>query len=94
MSGRWVTLHEGSPGLILAEQAELEAHGIPTYIPSLNVKFADPTITGGNCFDWELQVPDSALAAARELLSGRAEAIREHPHAADEADGSDVRGGG
>lgn len=93
MSGRWVTLREGSPGLILVEQAELEAHGIPTYIPSLNVKFADPTITGGNCFDWELQVPDSALVAAQELLRGRAEAIRELSDAADESEDSDARGG-
>lgn len=77
MSERWVTLHEASPGLILAEQAELEAYGIPTFIPSMNVKLADPTISGGNCFDWELQVPASALEAAQSLLRERARAGRE-----------------
>lgn len=73
MSGRWVTLHEGSPGAILVLQAELEAHGIPTYVPAMMTKLADPTITGGNCFDWTLQVPEGALSAARELLRDRAE---------------------
>ncbi|MCK6445566.1 MAG: hypothetical protein L6Q99_04175 [Planctomycetes bacterium] len=71
MTGKWVTLEEGSPGLILALQAEIEAHGIPTYVPAMMTKLADPTITGGNCFDWELQVPENALAEAREILRER-----------------------
>jgi hypothetical protein len=77
VSDRWVPFSEGSPGLILAQQAELEAHGIPTFIPSMQMKTIDPVWLGGNVFDWELHVPASALEAARELLRERAEGGRE-----------------
>lgn len=76
MNDRWTTLNEGSPGLILAQQAELEAHGIPTFIPSMQMKTIDPVWLGGNLFDWELQVPASVLEAARELLRTRGESGR------------------
>jgi hypothetical protein len=75
---RWVTLDVGSPGLMMVLQAELEAHGIPTFVPSLMMKVTDPAVVGGgNVFDWELQVPQSRLAEARELLRDRAAGGRE-----------------
>jgi hypothetical protein len=78
VSVRWVTLQVGSPGAITVAQAELEAHGIPTFVPWMHTKLADPTITGGgHVFDWELQVPESRVAEARELRRARAEAGRE-----------------
>lgn len=83
VTSKWVTLQEGPPSAILVVQAELEAHGIPTFVPAMMTKMADPMITGGNCFDWSLQVPESALVAARELLRARAEFGRE---ALDETD--------
>lgn len=77
MEARWELVLCDAAGTVLARQAELEAHGIPTFIPSMNVKLADPTISGGNCFDWELQVPASALEAAQSLLRERARTGRE-----------------
>ena len=68
MEARWELLGTDAAGVILARQAELEAHGITTYVPEFE---RDPYFAAGGAFRWSLFVPSDALEAAREILAAR-----------------------
>ena len=70
MEARWELLGRDSAGVIRARQAELEAHGIPTFVPEFE---RDPYFATGSAFVWSLMVPADAVDAARELLEARAD---------------------
>lgn len=68
MTEPWVRIYSGSFASVLANQATLEASGIPTVIPNETMKVLDPFITGGNVMDAEIRVPQAEAEAAVELL--------------------------
>lgn len=68
MEARWELFGRESAGVILARQSEVEAHGIPTFVPEFE---RDPYFATGSAFIWSLSVPADAAQAARELLDAR-----------------------
>jgi hypothetical protein len=68
MNEPWVRVYSGSFASVLANQATLEASGIPTVIPNETMKVLDPFITGGNVMDAEIRVPNTDAEMAVELL--------------------------
>lgn len=68
MTDSWVRVYSGSFASVLANQATLEASGIPTVIPNETMKVLDPFITGGNVMNAEIRVPMTEAEAAVELL--------------------------
>lgn len=86
---RWVTVESGSLARLLVLQAELDANGIPTLVPELNIGIVDPFLRGGGTgFEYQLQVPASAAERARALLAAwdpKELALAEHAvHGADD----------
>lgn len=78
MTSRWVTIRVCDYGEALVLRGELEANGIPVDVPGESMIRSDLFMRGGNGFALEVRVPDTAEAAARELLApfasdGRAE---------------------
>ncbi len=69
---KWVTILSGPPALIVTRQAELEASGFETFVPNLNLRFIDPTITGGDIFSLDLQVISDRARDALELFEASA----------------------
>lgn len=68
MEARWELVLRDAAGTVLARQAELEAHGIPTYVPEFG---CDPFLAASSAFVWGLYVPSDALALARDVIAER-----------------------
>lgn len=74
---QWITIFRGPMWEALALQAKLEAHGVPVFLPDAAIKTIDPLITGADAFGVSLQVPESAISEARELVKTEREQGRE-----------------
>lgn len=66
---RWVPVEYGPLPRLLVLRGELEANAIPADIPDESIGIWDPFIRGGNIFEYELRVPASCAATARELVA-------------------------
>jgi hypothetical protein len=86
MNGReeWVTVRSGSMMEMLACRGELEARGIPTFLPDENTKIFDPFITGAGSLSVELRVPRSAAQEAEVLLAENVEELDRPPRSEEE----------
>lgn len=69
MSQGWTTIFMGPPAEAEVLRGELEARGIPVFIPDDALRTIDPFMVGGLLiFDRAVQVPDSAAVRVRECL--------------------------
>lgn len=69
MSQGWITVFAGSTGEAELARSRLEASGIPVLIPDDTMRSLNPFEIGGLLmFDRQVQVPASALDAARARL--------------------------
>lgn len=67
----WTTIFMGPVAQAEMLRCELEAKGIPVFIPEENIRTIDPFMVGGLLvFDRAVQVPPSAVARAREVVDG------------------------
>lgn len=75
-SSDWVTVKTAaSMGEAIAARSELEARGIPVFLPGENTKVFDPFWTGAGALTVEVQVPRGAATDALGILSGRYEEL-------------------
>ena len=70
MTTGWTTVFRGPIAEALIVQSKLEAHEVPTSMPSMRVREVDPFITGADPLTQAVAVPAELVSDAHEVLGG------------------------
>ncbi len=74
LSEDWVEVYHGAPAVAELVHARLHSEGVRTFVPDRNLRWLDPTDTGGSVFELRVLVAREDVARARALLASDAAA--------------------